>query len=484
MINHSDTSQTVYDIRQELYWDAASLDEELNRVYDICTGCRLCFNLCPSFPVMFDALDAQGDALRQSAIDRGEFEAAEIKSDYLDLPEGEQQAQASAEATFIGSPERLTRAEKWEVVDLCYQCKLCDSICPYTPEKEHEFQLDFPRLMLRSQAVRTKQRGVKMNDRFLANTDAAGKMGSLTAPLSNWGNNLAPVRFFMEKFLGISRHRILPRFHRLTFAKWFRRHRKTHALADKPAGKVVIFATCYTNANDPGLGKTAVEILEHNNIEVQLARQRCCGAPYLSPGDFGGFSQQALPNVGELAGWVDKGYQIVVTGPPTCSMTLRRDYSYLDTQGQAALEADIAKVAASTLDISQYLMQLHKGGHLRTDFVHEIGEINYHLPCHLKAQRSGYKSRDLLLLIPGAKVNMIDKCSGMDGGWGMKAEFFDASMAVAGKLVAQLQKKPADHTCSDCSLAGLQIRQASGGEIDPLHPVTLLHRAYGLADAS
>ncbi|MCH8328499.1 MAG: 4Fe-4S dicluster domain-containing protein [Candidatus Marinimicrobia bacterium] len=174
MINQSDTSQTAYDIRQPLYWDAGSLDAELNRVYDICTGCRLCFNLCPSFPVLFDALDAQGDALRQSAIDSGEFQAEEEKLDYLDLPEGEQQAVASAEATFIGSPEKLTHAEKWEVVDLCYMCKLCDPICPYTPDKEHEFQLDFPRLMLRSQAVRTKQRGVKMNDRFLANTDAAG----------------------------------------------------------------------------------------------------------------------------------------------------------------------------------------------------------------------------------------------------------------------------------------------------------------------
>ena len=290
MINQTDTSQTVYDIRQELYWDSDSLDSELTRVYDICTGCRLCFNLCPSFPSLFNALDDQGDALRQVAIASGEHEDVAEKSEYLNLPEGEQQAAASAEATFIGSPENLSHDQKWEVVDLCYQCKLCEQICPYTPEKEHDFQLDFPRLMLRSQAVRTKQRGIKMNDRVLANPDAVGKVGSLTAPMSNWGNHLAPVRFMLEKMAGISRRRDLPRFHRLTFAKWFKKHRRQHPQVDSPVGKVVIFATCYTNANDSGLGKTAVEILEHNNVGVQLARQRCCGAPYLSPGDFDGFT--------------------------------------------------------------------------------------------------------------------------------------------------------------------------------------------------
>ena len=479
LLNHTDTSQTVYDIRAALYWDGDSLDAEMNRVFDICTGCRLCWNLCPSFPALFDSLDTQADARRQAAEEAGEIEAATERTDYLDLPEGAQAAEATGEALFTGTVEDLTQAEKWQVVDLCYQCKLCESVCPYTPDKEHDFQLDFPRLMLRSQAVRTRRRGRKLGDKILARTDASGRLGSLTAPFSNWGNRLWPVRYLMEKFIGISRRRQLPDFHRQTFAKWFRRHRRQVPIPTEPVGKAVIFATCYTNANDPGVGREAVEILEHSGVEVQLAAPRCCGAPYLSTGDFDGFTKQALPNISELAGWVDRGYQIVVTGPPTCSLTLRQDSTYLDSP-EAGLSVEIAKVAAHTVDISQYLMSLHKGGSLRTDFVNELGEINYHLPCHLKAQRSGYKSRDLLNLVPGTTVNMIDKCSGMDGGWGMRTEFFDASMAIGKKLVAQLQKKPAQHTCSDCSLAGLQIRQASGGALDPQHPVRLLHHAYGL----
>ena len=479
MLDHTDITHTFYDIQRPEYWDPASLDQEMNRVYDICTGCRLCFNLCPSFPALFNALDKQGQRKRDTAVQAGRVGSEEVRTEFLNLPEGQQIGEASIEAEFVGDPQDLTDAETWRVVDLCYQCKLCESVCPYTPDKGHEFQLDFPRLMLRAQAVRTKDRGKKLSDVFLSHTDFSGRIGTLLAPMTNWVNRLGLFRFLMEKIMGISRHRELPDFHRQTFTKWFRKHRKATAPPAEPAGKVVIFTTCYTNANAPNVGQAAVEILEHNHVEVQVPPQQCCGAPQLSPGDFDAFKKQARPNVEELAHWVDRGYQIVVTGPPTCSLTLRQDYAYLN-DGDPQLSEKVAKVAANTLDISQYLMQLHKEGKLKTDFVHELGEINYHLSCHLKAQKSGYKSRDLLRLVPGTTVNMIDKCSGMDGGWGMKAEFFAESMKVAGKLVEALNRKPAEHTCSDCTLAGMQIHQASGGGINSQHPIELIHHAYGL----
>lgn len=481
MLDHTDTTYTIYDIQRPEYWDPASLDQEMIRVYDICTGCRLCFNLCPSFPAMFNALDEQGQRKRDAAVQEGRVGSEEVRTEFLHLPEGQHMGEASVEAEFVGHPQELAEGEKWRVVDLCYQCKLCDPICPYTPDKGHEFQLDFPRLMLRAQALRTKKRGKRMSDVFLGMTDQTGKLGTFLAPLANWANRNRLIRWKMEKFLGIHRRRVLPRFYRQTFAKWFRQHRKSTAIpADTGAtGKVVIFTTCYTNANDPDVGKAAVEILEHNHVEVRVPPQQCCGAPQLSPGDFDAFKKQARPNVEELAQWVDRGYQIVVTGPPTCSLTLRQDYVYL-SDGDPQLSEKIAKIAANTLDISQYLMQLHKEGKLRTDFVHKLGEINYHLSCHLKAQKSGYKSRDLLRLVPGTTVNMIDKCSGMDGGWGMKAEFFAESMKVADKLVENLNRKPAEHTCSDCTLAGMQIHQASGGCINSQHPIQLIHHAYGL----
>lgn len=480
VIDHSDATNAIYDINSSAYWEPKSLQQEFYRIFDICVGCRLCWNLCPSFPALFNTIDHQADEKRRQAEIEGRVGAKIERVEFLDLPEGEHAVAASAEVEFVGAVTEMADSELWRVVDLCYQCKLCDPICPYTPDKDHHFQLDFPRLMLRAQAIRTKKRGKKMNDVFLSATDVTGKLGTLMAPVTNFMNRLGPARWMMEKVMGISRHRELPRFYAITFKKWFAK-RASHQPGNN--GKVALFITCYTNANDPGVGRAAVEVLEHNGIEVQVPEQQCCGAPHLSPGDFSAFKKQAQPNIDSLATWVDNGYQIVVTGPPTCSMTLRQDYTYA-SNGDPAQSEKIAKVAANTVDISQYLMQLHKAGKFNTDFVHELGEINYHLSCHLKAQKIGYKSRDLLRLVPGTKVNLIDQCSGMDGGWGMKAEFFDDSMKVASKLVNKLNRKPAEHTCSDCTLAGLQIKQASAGNLASKHPIILIHHAYGLDETT
>jgi len=307
MINHSDTSNTVYAITNPLYWDKGSFDKEMDRVFDVCIGCRLCFNLCPSFPSLFDAVDTAGIQKRTVAESEGRVEKQTEREEYLDLPEGEHASEASIEVEFRGEVSDLTSDQRWEVVDLCYQCKLCDPVCPYTPDKDHEFQLDFPKLMTRAQAIRTKEKGVKNSDKFLANTDFTGKVGSVFGPLLNMANRISIARWFMEKFVGIHRHRILPIFQTNTFQKWFKKHKNP---VSEPQDKVVIFGTCFTNAHDVEVGKAAVAILEHNNIECVYPPQQCCGAPYLSPGDFDGFKKQAQPNVDELSKWIDDGYKI------------------------------------------------------------------------------------------------------------------------------------------------------------------------------
>ena len=224
MINHSDTQQTIYDINNPFYWDRNSFNQELDRVYDICIGCRLCFNLCPSFPALFDAVDYAGDEKRLQAIEEGKISVPNTKEDYMNLPEGEHAIEASAEVEFRGEISDLTTAQRWEVIDLCYQCKLCDSVCPYTPGQEHEFQLDFPKLMIRAQAIRTKEHGIKTNDKFLSNTDFVIAIGSIFGPLLNVANRIGIIRFFMEKMIGIHRKRILPKFQSSTFQKWFTVH--------------------------------------------------------------------------------------------------------------------------------------------------------------------------------------------------------------------------------------------------------------------
>ena len=471
MLDHSNTDNTVYDIENEKYWDNKSLYSEMDRVYDICIGCRLCFNLCPSFPSLFNSIDDAGKRKRDLAEREGRVEKEIEKDEYLDLPEGEHASEASIEVEFRGEVTDLTESERWEIVDLCYQCKLCDPVCPYTPGKEHEFQLDFPKLMTRAQAIRTKKRGVKINDIFLSNTDFTGKVGSLFSPILNYFNSISIVRWMMQKMIGIHSERVLPKFNGSTFKNWFDRH---NTLIKKPIDKVVIFGTCFTNAHDVELGKAAVKILEHNNIECVFPPQQCCGAPYLSPGDFEGFKNQANPNIEELYDWVEKGYKIVVTGPPTCSLTLKKEYpDYI------GLDQKVKTISENTFDISEYLVFLYKKEMLKTDFKNSLGTINYHVSCHLKAQRMGFKGRDVLRLVPDTKINLVNQCSGMDGGWGMKSEFFDESIKVAERCVNDLNQKEHDTVCSDCSLASHQLKQASNGELNPSHPIIELYKAYG-----
>ena len=471
MLDHSNTDNAVYDIKNEKYWDNESLYSEMDRVYDICIGCRLCFNLCPSFPSLFNSIDDAGKRKRDLAEIEGRVEKEVEKDEYLDLPEGEHASEASIEVEFRGEVTDLTESERWEVVDLCYQCKLCDPVCPYTPGKEHEFQLDFPKLMTRAQAIRTKKRGVKINDIFLSNTDFTGRVGSLFSPILNYFNSISIVRWMMQKMIGIHSERILPKFNGSTFKNWFDEH---NTLIKNPIDKVVIFGTCFTNAHDVELGKAAVKILEHNNIECVFPPQQCCGAPYLSPGDFDGFQNQANPNIEELYDWVEKGYKIVVTGPPTCSLTLKKEYpDYI------GLDQKVKTISENTFDISEYLVFLHKKEMLKTDFKNSLGTINYHVSCHLKAQRMGFKGRDVLRLVPDTKINLVNQCSGMDGGWGMKSEFFDESIKVAERCVNDLNQKEHDTVCSDCSLASHQLKQASNGELNPSHPIIELYKAYG-----
>ena len=212
MLNHSNTENAIYDINNPLYWDDKSLQNEMDRVYDICLGCRLCFNLCPSFPSLFNAIDEVGDKKREEAEKQGRVEKEIIRDDYLDLPEGEHASEASIEVEFRGEVTDLTKEQKWDVVDLCYQCKLCDPICPYTPGKEHEFQLDFPKLMTRAQAIRSKKNGVKLNDKFLSNTDFIGFLGSIFPFMLNLRNKFKLLRFLMEKTTGISKKEIFQFF--------------------------------------------------------------------------------------------------------------------------------------------------------------------------------------------------------------------------------------------------------------------------------
>jgi len=421
------TDALTYNSNEPRYWDRDKLDRELDRVFDICHGCRLCFNLCPSFPALFDTIEARGDDVRN-----------------------------------------LTPADKQRVVDLCYECKLCEVRCPYTPHDAHEFQLDFPRLMLRARAVRARERGVKLREKMLGNPDRTGRLGALVPGLANRSCRSPFQRRIMEKLLGIHRDKKLPEFAGETFETWLKRT----GLPPQPAApnaKVVLFHTCFVNYYNPAPGKALLAVFAKNGCAVASPDQNCCGMPALDGGDVEFARKQARRNVAQLLPLVREGYRIAAINP-TCSLTMRGEYPNLLDSPEAR------EVAAAVADPHELLYELRRAGKFNRDFRSTPGTVAYHLPCHLKAQNIGFRSRDLMRQIPGAEVTTVDACTAHDGTWAMKKEFFELSMKWGEKAFARMRDAGANVAATDCPLAAIQIEQATG--IHPLNPAEILARAY------
>ena len=419
---------TSYDVHQTDYWDQHSLDKEMHRVFDICHGCRRCYQLCPSFDVMLKRIDQEGDA-----------EVSGLKQQDYD-----------------------------NVVDLCYQCKLCIPHCPYTPP--HRWMVDFPRLMLRAKAARVKKSGVTLQDNFLGHTDLLGKLGVATSKVANWMNEVKTHRFLMEQLVGLDKDRVLPRFNNQTFSHWFAQHEKKSG--DAVEKKVALFYTCSVNYQEIETGMASVSVLEHNDIDVTCPEQKCCGMPFLDGGDVESALENASFNTKHLADAIRDGKSIVTPGP-TCSFMLKHEYPNLLGTEDARL------VSENTFDISEYLIRIKREGKLKTDFKESPGKVSYHLPCHLKVQNIGFKTRDLMKTAC-AQVEVVDRCSAVDGTWGFKKEYYQLSRKIAEPLCNQMSADQNATMVSDCPLAALQIQDGTG--IKPLHPMQVMQQAYGLKE--
>ena len=412
--------------------DAKQLEEETLRIYEVCDGCRRCFNLCPSFNTLLDRIDVHE-----------------------------------------GDVAKLTPADHHRVVDECYYCKLCFNHCPYTPP--HHYAIDFPHLMIAWKKRLAVERGVRWRDRLLIMTDAIGKVGSATATIANGllGNRL--VRRVLHLVMGIHQDRHLLHFASETFSRWFGRRTKMVS-ADPPVRKVALFASCLVNAQVTDVGKATVQVLEKNGVDVVVPEQRCCGMPHFDIGDTQAIREAAQRNIASLYPWVLKGYDVVVP-IASCSLMLKREYPELYPGDQTK------QVAERTFDVCEYLMAMKKTGQLSTDFTKHPGRVAYQIPCHLRDQNIGFKSKELMECA-GAQVEVIEHCSGHDGSWSAKTEFFQLSMKIAGKAVRAIEQTHADLVASDCPLAGIQLEQAGATAQVPgqtvLHPIQIIRNAYGL----
>ena len=421
------------------FFDEENLFRELERVYDICHGCRRCFNLCNSFPTLFDAID--------------ESESMEL--------------------------DTVPREAYWEVVDHCYLCDMCYMTkCPYVPP--HEWNVDFPHLMLRAKAVKFKKGEVKTRDRILTSTDNIGKLAGIpvVAQIVNASNKTGVGRKLLDKVLGVHPDAILPEYHSSTLRKRLgKQAAETGAVvaAGRTRGKVALFATCYCNYNEPGIGEDLAAVFRHNEIPLTLApREQCCGMPKLELGDLDAVRAARDANIPELVKLVDAGWDIVAP-VPSCVLMFKQELPLMFPD-----DADVARVRDAIFDPFEYLMLRHKHGHLKTDFKQSLGSVSYHVACHLRVQNIGMKTRDLLQLVPETTVEPIERCSGHNGTYAVKSECHEISMKICRPVVSNVIRAGASHYSSDCPMAGHQIENGLDNGKAPEHPLSLLRMAYGL----
>ena len=425
--------------REPSFYDREALERELTRVFEICHGCRRCFSLCQAFPTLFDAIDA---------------------SPTLEL-------------------DGVERQVYWKVVEHCYLCDLCYMTkCPYVPP--HPWNVDFPHLMLRAKAVRLRTEKPAWRDVLFSSTDAVGRIAGIpvVAQLVNAANRNRGVRALLQGTLGVAADAPLPEFHssgaRRRLRPLLRRDLTVEASA-ATRGQVVLFTTCFGNRNEPDLSVDLAAVLEHNGIRVVLsARERCCGMPKLELGDLPAVERLKQFNIPELSRLVAAGYDVVAP-IPSCVLMFKQELPLMFPE-----EPDVRRVAEHVFDPFEYLMLRHEAGLLRTDFKARLGKVSYHVPCHLRVQNIGLKTRDVLRLVPGTSVELIERCSGHDGSYALKREFRSASLRIGRPVVERVANGEADYYSSDCPMAGQQIKSGLRPPREPTHPLRLLRIAYGI----
>ncbi len=427
------------DWKDPAFYDREALDKELERVYDICHGCRRCVSLCHSFPTLFDLVD-ESDTMEVDGV---------AKEDY------------------------------GKVVEHCYLCDLCYlTKCPYVPP--HEWNVDFPHLMLRAKAVDFRDGKTRFRDKLLTSTDLVGSLAGIpvVAGITNAANKSGVGRSVLDKALGVHPDAKLPEYHSNSLRKRDGKRARpplTAAPTDTTTGKVALFVTCYGNRNAPDATADLLAVLEHNGIPTRLTgTEKCCGMPKLELGDLETVEKLKDVNIPEMARLVEEGYDLMAP-VPSCVLMFKQELPLMFPDDE-----QVAKVRDAMFDPFEYLMLRHKAGKLQTEFPNRLGKIAYHVPCHQRVQNIGLKTRDVLALVPETEFEVIERCSGHDGTYAVKREYHEISMKIARPVVSRIDKAGADHYVSDCPMAGDQLHNGLGGDKAPESPFSLLRHAYGL----
>jgi len=421
--------------RDEEFYNESSLYTELERVYDICHGCRRCFNLCNTFPLLFDAID--------------ESESMELDS--------------------------VPRTVYWDVVDQCYLCDMCYlTKCPYVPP--HEWNVDFPHLMLRAKAIKYRQGNTRWRDRMITSTDNLGRLAGIPIVVNavNSVNHSRLGRKLLQQTLGIHPDAHLPDYHSQKLDKRLTNDSGESAVAaGRTKGKVALFATCYGNYNEPQLGEDLAAVLRHNNIPLHLlASTRCCGMPKLELGNLEAVARAKEINIPLLARLVDQGWDLMAL-VPSCVLMFKQELPLMFPGDE-----QVQKVASAMFDPFEYLALRHRAQLFNTEFKQSLGKIAYHVACHQRVQNIGPRTREILQLIPETSVTAIERCSGHDGTYAVKQECFEIAKKICRPVVSRIGD--AAVYGSDCAVAGWHIANVRNDGSRPLHPLSMLRRAYDI----
>jgi glycerol-3-phosphate dehydrogenase subunit C len=424
------------------FTDMAKIETEMHRVFDICHTCRRCFNLCDSFPRLFDLIDNSAT---------GELDA-------------------------------VAPADYKTVVDACTLCDMCFMTkCPYVPP--HEFDLDFPHLMLRYRAAELKAGKAPKLAGELVKTDRNGKLGGMVAPLANWATETKNTltRPAMEAVVGIDRRAALPKFHGRTFTMRARTAPPINREAPAFGRKAVLYATCFVNYHNPQIGEAARAVLARNGVETEVVYPSCCGMPQLERGDLAAVAANARKVSIELAPWIDRGYDVVAL-IPSCALMLKFEWPLI-LPGDAAVE----RLSCSTYDVSQYVVDIAKKEGLASGLEPLPGGVTLHIACHARAQNMGQKATEMLRLIPDSAISVVERCSGHGGSWGVGKGNFEVALKVGKPVARQAVKNGNAIVASECPLAGEHIVQGMeliDGEKPnvhhAVHPIEIFARAYGI----
>ena len=427
--------------RSESFHDKADLDRELERVFDICHGCRRCVNLCQAFPTLFDLVD----------------ESATLEVD------------------------GVAKEDYAKVVDQCFLCDLCaETKCPYLPP--HPWAVDFPHLMLRAKAQRHKAKQSKWRDRLITSTDPVFDLLSLpgVAPIANAAAKSPALRKAGERIAGLHRHAPLPTFASKPFTK-----RSDELIGggleprpcERTTGKVAIYVTCYGDHNCPEVVEDLVAVLNHNGVPVKVLKgARCCGMPKMELGDLDKVAKLKDANLPLFTEAIDEGYDLLAV-VPSCVLMHKQEVPLMFPEDEQA-----QRVKAAFFDPFEYLMLRHRAGLVRTDFQRGLGKVAYQVACHQRVQNIGMKTREFLSLIDGAEVTAIERCSGHDGTYAAKAETYGNAMKIARPVARRAKQAQAERFGSDCPMAGRLIGHAlsADGEAPAEHPISMVRFAYGI----